>query len=405
MSSPTRPHTGTAEGGRQGSPGPDATAPAPEPSADPGPAPAAPAPAVDPVKSLMLIHHDLCADAVDPLEIAAGLEARGVTERTARAYRHRDVFALAEEMYARVPHTEDHAAAELHAPPATPRARGPRALARLLLLPLPAVLAAAGLAAWPHTAGRPRLALAAATGIAVLLALRACLRRGPLGSRFPAAPGTVAYVLLLLAAALYGEGLISQAISGGPDGSWAPRTAPLLALLASLVPAAACVRAFRRGAGRRLGSSRSLDDFAAAVWPLLLALFALYLCTLWGLLGVSAATLHQATGLLSAGSLGALLLLARLMVQHGRAEAARAALLIACAGQFLALASLFASRLPGAAALATPVERLTALGGTGAVPALACSLAVLTLLVRTVPALSRASAHAKAAAEEPGAPR
>ncbi|SCE86178.1 hypothetical protein GA0115257_10341, partial [Streptomyces sp. LcepLS] len=58
---------------------------------------------MDPVKSLMLIHHDLCADAVDPLEIAAGLEARGVTERTARAYRHRDVFALAEEMYARVP--------------------------------------------------------------------------------------------------------------------------------------------------------------------------------------------------------------------------------------------------------------------------------------------------------------
>jgi hypothetical protein len=353
----------------------------------------------------MLIHHELCAHAVDPLEIAAGLEARGVTERTARAYRHRDVFSLAEEMYARVPRTEGHATAELDAAApeaATAHPRAARARARLLLLPLPALLAAAGLAAWPHTAGRPRLALAAATGIAVLLALRACLRVGPLGSRFPAAPGTAAYVLLLLAAALYGEGLIAQALSGGPDTSWAPRTAPLLALLASLVPAAACVRAFRRGAGRRLGSSRSLDDFAASVWPLLLALFALYLCTLWGLLGVSAATLHQATGLLSAGSLGALLLLARLMVQHGRAGAARTALLIACAGQFLALASLFAARLPGAAALAAPVERLTALGGTGAVPALACSLAVLTLLVRSVPALSRASAHAGTeAGEEP----
>ncbi|MGV2921265.1 hypothetical protein RMO59_35855, partial [Streptomyces alfalfae] len=31
--------------------------------------------AADPVKALMRRHHDLCARAVDPLEIAAGLEA------------------------------------------------------------------------------------------------------------------------------------------------------------------------------------------------------------------------------------------------------------------------------------------------------------------------------------------
>ncbi|MCZ9344407.1 hypothetical protein NGM37_42350, partial [Streptomyces sp. TRM76130] len=61
----------------------------------------------DPVKALMLRHHELCARAVDPLEIAAGLEAHGVTDRTAARFRHRDVFALAEEMYARVPRDGD----------------------------------------------------------------------------------------------------------------------------------------------------------------------------------------------------------------------------------------------------------------------------------------------------------
>ncbi|NEE17804.1 hypothetical protein G3M58_66500, partial [Streptomyces sp. SID7499] len=50
----------------------------------------------DPVKSLLHHHRDLCERAVDPLEIAAGLEAHGLTDRTAARYRHRDVFALAE---------------------------------------------------------------------------------------------------------------------------------------------------------------------------------------------------------------------------------------------------------------------------------------------------------------------
>ncbi|TGZ03167.1 hypothetical protein E5Z02_27380, partial [Streptomyces rhizosphaericola] len=57
----------------------------------------------DPVKSLMHHHRALCERAVSPLEIAAGLEAHGLTDRTAARYRHRDVFALAEELYARTP--------------------------------------------------------------------------------------------------------------------------------------------------------------------------------------------------------------------------------------------------------------------------------------------------------------
>lgn len=57
----------------------------------------------DPVRSLMHRHRELCERAVDPLEIAAGLEAHGVTDRAAARYRHRDVFSLAEELFARVP--------------------------------------------------------------------------------------------------------------------------------------------------------------------------------------------------------------------------------------------------------------------------------------------------------------
>ncbi|MFE4061696.1 hypothetical protein ACFXP3_36330, partial [Streptomyces sp. NPDC059096] len=61
----------------------------------------------DPVKALLHRHRTLCERAVDPLEIAAGLEAHGITDRTAARFRHRDVFSLAEELYARVPQSTD----------------------------------------------------------------------------------------------------------------------------------------------------------------------------------------------------------------------------------------------------------------------------------------------------------
>ncbi|MEU6483081.1 hypothetical protein [Streptomyces sp. NPDC046887] len=61
----------------------------------------------DPVKALLHRHRALCERAVDPLEIAAALEAHGVTDRTAARFRHRDVFSLAEELYARTPRSDD----------------------------------------------------------------------------------------------------------------------------------------------------------------------------------------------------------------------------------------------------------------------------------------------------------
>ncbi|MEH6379894.1 hypothetical protein V7793_37005, partial [Streptomyces sp. KLMMK] len=59
------------------------------------------APRTDPVKALLHRHHGLCARAVDPLEIAAVLEDGGLTDRAAAECRHRDVFSLADELYAR----------------------------------------------------------------------------------------------------------------------------------------------------------------------------------------------------------------------------------------------------------------------------------------------------------------
>ncbi|MCZ0974890.1 hypothetical protein O1L55_33685 [Streptomyces albulus] len=56
---------------------------------------------------MMHRHRALCERAVDPLEIAAGLEAHGVTDRAAARFRHRDVFSLAEELYARIPRADE----------------------------------------------------------------------------------------------------------------------------------------------------------------------------------------------------------------------------------------------------------------------------------------------------------
>ncbi|MEU6231750.1 hypothetical protein [Kitasatospora sp. NPDC047058] len=100
----------------------------------------------DPVREVMAEHRLLCERAVDPLEIAAGLEEAGLGAETAARCRHADVFGLAEELYARVPRR----------PP--PPADGPReswqrrcaeALRSSALAVLP-VAAAAGLGGrWP----------------------------------------------------------------------------------------------------------------------------------------------------------------------------------------------------------------------------------------------------------------
>ncbi|MYU61445.1 hypothetical protein GTY91_01605, partial [Streptomyces sp. SID69] len=135
-------------------------------------------PSGDPVKALLHRHRDLCEQAVDALEIAAGLEAQGITDRTAARFRHRDVFSLAEELYARVPRTGE--------PPPEPKPAVPvpRINAAWALLSLLPGAAAAGTAAGTRlTQGQPRLLVAAAGIVVVALTARAALRTGPLAVR------------------------------------------------------------------------------------------------------------------------------------------------------------------------------------------------------------------------------
>ncbi|MBT2546034.1 hypothetical protein J7E99_36570, partial [Streptomyces sp. ISL-44] len=113
-------------------------------------------PGGDPVKALLHRHRELCERAVDPLEIAAGLEAHGITDRTATRFRHRDVFSLAEELYARTPHGEVPAAALTRGP------AGPSALRGFGCALLPGALAFGVAAAAPAWAGPAAVAAAVA---------------------------------------------------------------------------------------------------------------------------------------------------------------------------------------------------------------------------------------------------
>ncbi|MER5208440.1 hypothetical protein [Streptomyces sp. NPDC002825] len=350
-----------------------------------GPPPAAPRPRrgnADPVKVLMHRHRELCERAVDPLEIAAGLEAQGFTDRTAARFRHRDVFSLAEELYARVPRGQ-----EKPAPLAEPEpARAPWALA---------VLAPGGVAGLTGlglalTYGPVRLAVGAAGALALGAALVLAVRRGPFrapdGGTVPAAR---LWTLWLLAYAAGGDGLLEEVLSGGPDGAWALDPAPLLGLALAVAPAAWGAHLFARRARRRLADSRGLADFAAATRPLLLGTVTLQLLALTALLTLTGFS----PGALA---LGALLLLARLLTVHGSAETAAAALAAATAGEALALASVLAARVPvpGFDALAAPVRALVETWGPEAVPTLVCGAAALGLLAHATGTLTRASAHA-----------
>jgi hypothetical protein len=346
---------------------------------------------VDPVKALMHRHRELCERAVDALEIAAGLEAHGVTDRTAARFRHRDVFSLAEEMYARVPRDSDIEPESRHAVSGTPRGRRPVWAALALL---PGTLGALTLVGLDFTGGRLRLAVGAGGVLAVSAALRAALCRGPLRATAHTGPAIRAWTCWLLAYALLGDGLLSAAVSGGPDEAWAPATAPLLALAFAVAPGAWCAQLFGAVARRRLASSRGLDEFVASVRPLLLAVFALFLCALWTLIGVAAAVLGQDAAYAGAGTLGALLLLARLLTAHGRTHAPAIVLGAATAAEALAVCTVFAGRLPGCGFLAVPVETAVDAWGPGTVPGLACGAAALTLLVHAARTLTRASAHA-----------
>ncbi|WP_220040720.1 hypothetical protein, partial [Streptomyces tateyamensis] len=116
------------------------------------PVPAGPPhPVADPVRELMAAHRELCERATHPLEIAAGLEEAGVAAATAGRYRHADVFALAEELFARVPRRPDESGATAPGGQRAPAGPGRRyragrllGLLGVVLLPLVTVLGPAG---------------------------------------------------------------------------------------------------------------------------------------------------------------------------------------------------------------------------------------------------------------------
>ncbi|MGW7240052.1 hypothetical protein [Streptomyces sp. NPDC054804] len=351
------------------------------------------------MKALMHRHRALCEQAVDPLEIAAGLEAHGVTDRTAARFRHRDVFSLAEELYARVPRDGDPRPRPESAP--APRVRADWVLLTLL----PGVVGAAVVTGLRLTEGRPRLLTAAVGVLALALAVGLALRHGPLAGpgRLPArhtVTGTRAWTCWLLAYALLGNGLLRAVLDGGPDGlptgathgPWPVTAAPVLALTLACAPAAWSAHLFTAGARRRLTGSRGLEEFAGSVQPLLLGTFALYLGVLTALLAVCGAALGEPAGYPEALTLGALLLLARLLTVHNVPQ--RPALALAAAAEAAAVGLVLAGRLPGCAFLATPVDAVAGAWGAGGVPALVCGVAALALLFQATRTLTRASAHA-----------
>ncbi|MET8133583.1 hypothetical protein [Streptomyces sp. NPDC005251] len=344
--------------------------------------------AVDPVKALMHRHRELCERAVDPLEIAAGLEAHGVTDRTAARFRHRDVFSLAEEMYARAARDGESAPRT-----ETPGSSGKRAYWAALAL-VPGALGSAVVVGLRLTDGQQRLAVAAFGVLAMTSGLHVALRRGPLSTRHRTTNAARAWTCWLAAYALVGDGLLTAGRDGGPDGPWPLATAPVLALSLACAPAAWCAHLFAARARRRLSASRGLEEFAASVRPLLLGTFALFLCALGGLLALCGTALNESPAYAGAGALGALLLLARLLSARGFTHAPGRALSGAGATEATALATVFAARLPGCSFLATPVDHLIGAAGPGAVPALACGAGALVLLVQATRTLTRASAHA-----------
>ncbi|MFI9489978.1 MULTISPECIES: hypothetical protein [Streptomyces] len=367
---------------------------APEIAYRPGRGPGARRGPADPVKALMHRHHDLCERAVDPLEIAAGLEAHGLTDRAAARYRHRDVFSLAEELYARAPGASPSAPS--HPPRQDPADEARARWTLLAMLPGAACLATAGvLRATEGVLGaEARFAVTAFGALLTVLGLRLSLRGGPL--RAPdGAGGVTLYVCWLLGYAVYGDDLLAQVLSGGPDGTWTAAPAALLGLASAVAPAAWCAHLFAVHAHRRLAGSHALAEFGVGVRPALFGVVALQLCAVTALLCLAGLG-HGGGAVLAPAALGVLLFLARLLTVHGFPEAAATGLAVACTAELAAVFLVLAGRLPGLTPLARPVDVLVATAGTGAVPLLACGVAALGLLIHASLTLTRASAHATA---------
>ncbi|WP_051716762.1 hypothetical protein [Streptomyces megasporus] len=365
----------------------------------------------DPVRALLHRHRELCERAVDPLEIAAALEAHGITDRTAARYRHRDVFSLAEELYARTPRADEPPTAPPAPSPNPSRepSRGRRAeRARTVLLPLlPAGACAATLGAVTHTPDAPhsvRLAVVAAgalsVAVSVWLCLRLCLRLRP-GPRGAALPRSAVWGGCWLAGyALVGDRLLAEVLGGGT-----PTAAPLaercvpLGLTAAVAPAVWCARWFAARARRRLRAGRSLEEFATRTRPLVVGVVAVFAALLLAVLTaahvtVDGGTVADAVGVPAAATtaLGALLFTAVLLAAHGFPTAAAGGVVAACALEAAALAAAAVERI-GPVHPARLVEAAVTAWGPAGIPALACAAAALALLAFAGGALTGVSAH------------
>ncbi|MBT2459695.1 hypothetical protein J7E98_34590, partial [Streptomyces sp. ISL-86] len=260
---------------------------------------------------------------VDPLEIAAGLEAHGITDRTAGRFRHRDVFSLAEELYARTPRGE--------APPGPPAGSpaDPRALRRFGCALLPGALALGAAAAGVPWAGPA----------AVLATVAALVWPGrSTGGRFPG-------LAHLLSAAAVG---------------WAAYrfgTALAVALALSVAPGHLVAAAFAARARRRLAGSRALEDFAAGARPLLVGAVTVFGASAAGAAALTGAPLTQAV------PLAVLLFLTRLLLTHGARGAHRRP---AAAALALALGVALAPAAVSAAAAGLLVHAVFALSRASA---------------------------------------
>ncbi|MFD4136724.1 hypothetical protein [Streptomyces goshikiensis] len=235
-------------------------------------------PAGDPVKALLHRHRALCERAVDPLEIAAGLEAHGLTDRTAARFRHRDVFSLAEELYARTPRGDTPPD-----PVGPARTLAPRALRRLGYALLPGALALGASAAGVAWAGPVAVA-------AVVVALVWPGRTA--GGRFPGLAHLLAALAVGWAAYRHGADLA-------------------VGLAVAVLPGYLAAAGYAARARRRLAGSRALEEFAAGARPLFLGAVTLFTAAAAGAAALAGAPLAEAV------PLAVLLFLTRLLLSHG----------------------------------------------------------------------------------------
>ncbi|ATZ24604.1 hypothetical protein SLAV_13740 [Streptomyces lavendulae subsp. lavendulae] len=281
---PAADDTGTA---RPGAPSPGPRAPSAGAAGPAGAQSARRRGGGDPVKALLHRHRELCERAVDALEVAAGLEAHGITDRTAARFRHRDVFSLAEELYARTPR------GETPTPPPARTPAGPRAVRRFGCALLPGALAFAAAAAGTPWTGP----------LTVLLTAGALVWPGRWAAgRFP-------YAAHLLAAAVVGWAVHRHGAALGA------------ALALAVAPGHLAAAYYAARARRRLAGSRALKDFAAGARPLLAGVLLPFGAAAAGAAALAGADPAEAV------PLAVLLFLVRLLLRHGAHRAPLAAAL------------------------------------------------------------------------------